>query len=52
MSVAGVVAVGRGEGPPELGVQIHAVTRGLATDDNAPPELRALAESLAKVPLG
>ncbi len=44
--LAGVVMVARGEGPPELGVQIHAVTRGLATDTNAGPELQALGRAL------
>ncbi|MCZ7672245.1 MAG: hypothetical protein M5U34_36540 [Chloroflexi bacterium] len=38
--------VARGEGPPELGVQIHAVTRGLAADTNAGPELQALGRAL------
>lgn len=42
----GVVTVARGAGPPELGVQLHAVTRGLATDGNAPPELQALGRAL------
>ena len=42
----GVVTVARGEGPPELGVQLHAVTRGLAMDPNAPPELQGLGRVL------
>jgi hypothetical protein len=41
-----VVAAARGEAPPELGVQLHAVTRGLATDANAPPALQALGRAL------
>ncbi|MBK8900759.1 MAG: tetratricopeptide repeat protein [Anaerolineaceae bacterium] len=42
----GVVAVARGEGPTELGVQLHDFTRGLATDPNAPPELQGLGRVL------
>jgi hypothetical protein len=48
----GVAAVSRGEGPPQLGVQIHAVTRALATDANAGPELQALGRVLNKILAG
>ena len=41
-----MVTAARGEGPPELSVQLHAITRGLATDGNAPPELQALGRAL------
>lgn len=50
--LAGVVAVARGAAPPELGVQLHAVTRGLATDDTIPPELRGLGRALNAVLAG
>lgn len=44
--LGGVVVAARGEGPPDLGVQLHATTHGLATAPDMPPELQALGRIL------